>query len=304
MNIKVTDLSEQDLKHVLWKWHLGMCQSFGGETGHLKLSKYAPSENFNSECCVCDVNNKPFSYNSFVKWLENNKKLYLIENEIIHRPEVIYGITDIYAVPKDKFEFNPIVSVIDAETVATVPCAEIKSVSIVTGNVFTGEILHVLDIKVNSTNLNRTRDKKTLEFWQKQKKENPVAWHLANGPGNALSLKETLEQISDYFSFIKQTHGECALFGNGPDFDQVIMEDAFRQLKMPVPWAFWNNQSCRTGVWFEHALFGTRISRLRELYPVTHISLEDVKREFYILCSQVKALKEAVDNYLELKQAS
>lgn len=298
-HIKVTDLSDQNLKHVLWDWHIGMCQGFGGDVSSMDKNKYPPEEGY-VKSTIVDVNDKAFNYYSLVQWAENNKALYLIDGVIHHRPEVKYGIVPISQAAKFSRQISPYVSVIDIETAGTLPCTEIKTISVVTGNVLTGEILHVLDVKVNSLNLNRSRTKGTIEWWAREKVKNPVAWHIANSSHGQLSMKEALEQLIDYFNFIRQTLGDnVAIFANGPEFDTTILENALRQLKLSIPWFFANLQSCRTGVWFERIIFGTDLSNMSDLFPRTHISLEDAKREFYILCSQVKAMKESFINLTE-----
>lgn len=81
---------------------------------------------------------------------------------------------------------------------------------------------------------NRIIDPKTLEWWQGKA---PEAKAALNGLD---SLDDTLVELAEWLP------RDCKPWGNGPGFDITMLEDAYRQCGIEIPWKFWNVRDCRT----------------------------------------------------------
>lgn len=92
-------------------------------------------------------------------------------------------------------------------------------------------------VSVNSNlSLGRRVDENTLSWWMSQPE---TARKVFSQP--AISIEEALEQFSDWLK------GEDVLmWANGADFDLAILQHAYCQLGVTVPWKFWNNRCFRT----------------------------------------------------------
>lgn len=74
----------------------------------------------------------------------------------------------------------------------------------------------------------------TLKWWSKQSEE-------ARASHDGLEdLEYVLEELSDWLP------DDCKVWGNGPVFDIAILEHAYHQYGLTVPWKFWNVRDCRT----------------------------------------------------------
>lgn len=85
-----------------------------------------------------------------------------------------------------------------------------------------------------------TNDENTLRWWDKQKKE--IQEEAFSGTRSPLAVMESL-------AFYLKQLGEpkhIYVWGNGADFDNVILSHYFRQLGMPQPWGAFNNRCYRT----------------------------------------------------------
>lgn len=82
-------------------------------------------------------------------------------------------------------------------------------------------------------------DPDTLRWWDKQ---SPEAQEEAFS--GTRSPKSVLESLSFYLKGMGEPK-ELFIWGNGKDFDQPIMQFAFKNLGLPVPWRFQNNKCYR-----------------------------------------------------------
>jgi len=80
----------------------------------------------------------------------------------------------------------------------------------------------------------RNIDSGTKEWWGKQ---NPKAKKALSGTAE---LGEQLEELAFWLP------NDCKVWGNGPTFDISILEDAYIQHDIEIPWKFWNVRDCRT----------------------------------------------------------
>ena len=112
---------------------------------------------------------------------------------------------------------------------------------------------------------NREVDDATVEWWATQPQE---AQDEAFGEEGRISLKQALEELSKLCFHCNLT------WANGTTFDMVILENAYKQEQLPLPWRFWNVRDART---------------VYSLYPdlpkprASHHALEDCKRQIDLL---------------------
>lgn len=94
---------------------------------------------------------------------------------------------------------------------------------------------------VKSMDAGFTNDEATLRWWDKQKKE--IQDEAFSGTRSPLSVLES------FIYYLKQL-GEpkhIYLWGNGADFDNVILATYFKRLGIEaLPWGTWNNRCYRT----------------------------------------------------------
>jgi hypothetical protein len=76
-----------------------------------------------------------------------------------------------------------------------------------------------------------------------------ISWWLAQGPEaqkifSSSTPKTSLKAaLTDFAAFIR-TGAE--VWGNGADFDNVILKSAYNAIGMTLPWKYWNNRCYRT----------------------------------------------------------
>lgn len=82
-----------------------------------------------------------------------------------------------------------------------------------------------------------TQDEATVLWWKQQNKN---ARYEAIDCPDRTKLKKSLREFTEWF------HPSKIIWGNGDDFDCVLLEEAYRICGMHVPWKFWNTRDCRT----------------------------------------------------------
>lgn len=127
---------------------------------------------------------------------------------------------------------------IDLETMSTESNASIASIGAVKFSIEAG-VLDTFYCTVNVANckqhgLHISTD--TVNWWSRQPKE--VLKMLRE---NNLSLQDALSQFSVWYG-TKQ----YPTWGCGSDFDNVIMENAYKSVNMVRPWNAWKNRCYRT----------------------------------------------------------
>jgi len=69
---------------------------------------------------------------------------------------------------------------------------------------------------------------------------------------DALPLREALKQFNDFLYSIDRDAArlgervDIAVWGKGSDFDNVILANAYKALRYPLPWKYRNNRCVRT----------------------------------------------------------
>ena len=83
----------------------------------------------------------------------------------------------------------------------------------------------------------------TVLWWMQQSEEaRKVLWH-----DQLTSLRNALHHFSAWLGQATTCpEGEVKLWGNGSDFDNVILSRAYYNCAIPAPWKFYNNRCYRT----------------------------------------------------------
>lgn len=100
-------------------------------------------------------------------------------------------------------------------------------------------------------------DPRTVEWWEKQDPDAVLAWKTDSAP-NMISA------LTEFCAWIRK-HGDSKIvrpWGNGADFDLVIMINAFNSIDADPPWQFYNHRCFRT---------------LKNMFPVQRAKPKDTK---------------------------
>lgn len=90
-------------------------------------------------------------------------------------------------------------------------------------------------------------DPETWDWWQNQ--DAAVRDRLFKDeprPGLAEALKKFAEYLETMGGRDAKGDLRVCIWGNGSDFDNAILQYAYRAVGLPVPWPFWNNRCYRT----------------------------------------------------------
>lgn len=208
-------------------------------------------------------------------------------------------------------ELSPIkkIAVIDLETGSKKPEAHIFSVGVTVVDVEALVISDQFYYRCSDYQPGRIKDADTLGWWLKQAPASPDAFYelFQSSPEQATPLDEVLLHLVNFL----KSQGDpktVHLMGNGPEFDNVIIEHAIEQagLKMPVP--YWNGQSLRTIKLVHRLLNGDMAINALEAMPfdgIKHHAGDDAHHEAEQLLTALKAIRgyQAYDQEIsELKQ--
>ena len=130
---------------------------------------------------------------------------------------------------------------IDLETMGNGPTAAIVSIGAVSFN-STGATDDGLYIPVNlqsCVDAGLSIDVDTVQWWMQQSAEA----RSALDDSRSIPLKDALTKLDFYTT---SWPSEIEIWGNGADYDNVILASAYRACKMETPWKFWQNRCYRT----------------------------------------------------------
>lgn len=119
-------------------------------------------------------------------------------------------------------------------------------------------------IKKSCLKLGMHIDENTLEWWKKQPKESQ--YEALHDKTNRIEIKDALIKLSDFLKDVK------CIWANSPNFDCVILENAYKSCELDIPWNFWQLRCCRT-------LYDIAKVNLNTISVVSHNSLEDCYRQ-------------------------
>lgn len=124
---------------------------------------------------------------------------------------------------------------IDLETMGTLPSAAIVSIGAVIFDPRVNKVSRkTFYTELEWTEQNRLVCENTQDWWEKQSSDTKDALYGLD------DLKTELVRLAKFLP------NDCKVWGNGCNFDITILEDAYRQHKLDIPWKFWNVRDCRT----------------------------------------------------------
>jgi len=81
-------------------------------------------------------------------------------------------------------------------------------------------------------------DPSTIEWWSKQ--DDTIRFEAIENTEGRLEIKDALTKLTTWIGTSQH------IWGNGDDFDCVILADAYARCNMKVPWKFWDTRDTRT----------------------------------------------------------
>lgn len=80
----------------------------------------------------------------------------------------------------------------------------------------------------------------TIAWWMKQSHDARTAFDN----GESLHIEQALETLRNFIETMCTP--DVRVWGNGSDFDNVILQNAYDVCGLELPWKFWNNRCYRT----------------------------------------------------------
>ena len=180
--------------------------------------------------------------------------------------------------------------VMDIETLSTAKNAAIVSIGAVAitdeGDI-NGMFYYPVDID-SCLEAGMVVDASTIKWWMNQ---NEAARNVFNAPASDLLV--VLCNFKVWCNTYTEQNKRTYFWGNGPEFDNAILDTAFRLVSTALtpPWKYNEAQSLRTISYINHML------NLGAVYPeprVAHHALFDAEAEAKFIINVLKALKERV----------
>ena len=189
----------------------------------------------------------------------------------------------------DELQLSPLVAVVDIETLSTRHDAAIVSIGCVIVNLFTQETVDEF-YRVTDTYYqgiyNRDFMPSTIRWWDEQKETNPEAWQeyeKANAIRESGQFEDVLLEFDEFLSKNFDDPAKIQLMGNGCDFDNVILQTAFKKFLFTPSWPFSGNQSLRTAVWLGRLILGIDPKYDIPFEGTKHHALHDARHEAKVL---------------------
>lgn len=167
---------------------------------------------------------------------------------------------------------------VDLETLGTQPGSVILSIGAVEFDIDKGlgETFYAVISHASSRQAGLTEDANTLAWWAKQSDAaREILRHVDDA--NAPTLRTALHEFGE---FLKR---DDEVWGNGSDFDNVLLASAYEAVGIPLPWKFWNNRCYRT-------LKNLRPDIRLERVGTHHNALDDAKTQAIHAIQLLRAL--------------
>ncbi len=126
------------------------------------------------------------------------------------------------------------------------------------------------------TALGMSTSAETLQWWSEQPLEARSVLETDQIP-----LKEALLALRSWYG-----RRSMPTWGNGPDFDNAILQSAYKCVGMDCPWKFWDNRCLRTA----RSLFPGEVN---EFQGVKHNAMDDAVHQARILIELDRKLRAA-----------
>jgi exodeoxyribonuclease VIII len=131
---------------------------------------------------------------------------------------------------------------IDLETMGLRPDAAIVSIGAVQFDEDTiYRQFHTAVSLASCTTFGLTTDRSTIDWWMKQSAEARSSWQRDDAP----TLEDALAKFSHWIQDLIPER-EVRPWGNGADFDLVILKSAYGAIGADPPWRYYNHRCFRT----------------------------------------------------------
>ncbi|WP_168386189.1 3'-5' exonuclease [Erwinia amylovora] len=134
---------------------------------------------------------------------------------------------------------------LDLETMGTKPDAPIVSIGAVFFDPQSSELGEEFYVAVNLTSAieqGATPDGDTIMWWLKQSAEARAAICT----DDTKHIAEALSELSLFISSNSDNPSYLKVWGNGTNFDNVILRSSYERAGQTCPWKFWNDSDVRT----------------------------------------------------------
>ncbi|MBB7580396.1 3'-5' exonuclease, partial [Escherichia coli] len=161
---------------------------------------------------------------------------------------------------------------VDLETMGTNPDAPINSIGCKFFDPATGEMGPEFSKAIDLETSGGIIDRKTIKWWAKRSREAQSAIFTDEIP-----LDDALLQLRE---FINENSGESfvQIWGNGANFDNVILRRSYERQGIPCPWRYYNDRDVRTIVELGNSIgFDARMAIPFEGVP--HNALDDARHQ-------------------------
>lgn len=139
---------------------------------------------------------------------------------------------------------HPRMIMLDLETAGQGPDAAIIAIgacNILPGGLSNVMFYHVVDVQ-SVFDIGGVIDPGTFLWWMKQSEE---ARSVFKQPGNHIA--NVLDQFAVFLDAISEGQPKkVQVWGNGSDFDNVILAQTYKRAGIPLPWSWWDNRCYRT----------------------------------------------------------
>lgn len=164
---------------------------------------------------------------------------------------------------------------LDLETMGNTSNAAIVSIGAVVFNPVTGELGSDFEqvINLNSSAYYGDLDASTVTWWLTQSEE-ARAIFLRDTP--KASLKDALLELNQWFADLGDAK-EIQVWGNGSGFDNVILTNAYKAVRIKPNFTHWNDRDVRTIVEMGRSILGIDPKTKLEREGTHHSALDDAK---------------------------
>ncbi|CDT98677.1 ATP-dependent 26S proteasome regulatory subunit (fragment) [Vibrio coralliirubri] len=164
---------------------------------------------------------------------------------------------------------------IDLETMGNGNHAAIVSIGAVVFNPSNGELGADFEevVSLNSSAYYGDIDASTVAWWVNQSEEARSIF-LKDTPKS--TLKDALNELNQWLADLGEPKELC-LWGNGKDFDNVILANAFKACRIRPNFVHWNDLDVRTIVRMGRDILGINPKETLVREGVHHSALDDAK---------------------------
>lgn len=91
-----------------------------------------------------------------------------------------------------------------------------------------------------------TEDPETVKWWSEQSADAQLQLEAAHSPRSSVSVLQALAAFASFYAALGGENKPAWLWGNGADFDNVLLAEVYRALRHKQPWSHRHNRCFRT----------------------------------------------------------